>query len=109
MELSPIKRSALAIIDSFRDIVANDCDDADIVKTIPNINIPIDVGIKEKDYMSYDDAIDFLKIGYNRNRLSELAKKHGIKSHKFRKMPIGFHIKDIERLKTILDSEKNTL
>lgn len=106
MELSPIKKHALSIIDKFRDVVLNDCDDATIAATIPKINIP-NVGVVESDYMSYDDAIKELGMGYNRNKLSALAKEYGIKSHKFRHMPIGFHKDDIARLKLIInDKEK---
>lgn len=101
--LSPIKRTALSMLDSFRDIVATECDDETIVKTLPNIKIPTRKGIVEEDYMSYDDAIKYLDMGYNRNKLSKLAKKHNIKSQKFRNMPIGFHVDDIERLKEILE------
>lgn len=104
-KLSPIKRTALSVIDSVRNMVVNDCDDDTIVKTMPKINIPTTIGVVESDYMSYDDAIKELEIGYNRNKLSELAKAHGIKSHKFRHMPIGFHKDDIARLKNILNSQ----
>lgn len=104
-KLSPIKRTALSVIDSVRNMVVNDCDDDTIVKTMPKINIPTTIGVVESDYMSYDDAIKELEIGYNRNKLSELAKTHGIKSHKFRHMPIGFHKDDIARLKNILNSQ----
>lgn len=103
--LSPIKRSALSMIDSFRNIVATECDDETIVKTLPNIKIP-SVGIVEEDYMSYDDAIKELEIGYNRNKLSALAKKYNIQCHKFRNMPIGFHKDDIAKLKRILNNEE---
>lgn len=102
-KLSPIKRSALAILDTLKNTVINDCDDETIVKTMPKVTIPTKVGIVESDYMSYDDAIKELNIGYNRNKLSELAKQYGIKSHKFRHMPIGFHKDDIARLKEILN------
>ena len=103
--LSPIKRSALSMIDSFRNLVATECDDETIVKTLPNIKIP-SVGIVEEDYMSYDDAIKELEIGYNRNKLSALAKKYNIQCHKFRNMPIGFHKDDIAKLKRILNDEE---
>ena len=102
---SPIKRSASSIIDSFRNIVATECDDETIIKTIPNLKIP-SVGIVEEDFMSYDDAIKELEMGYNRNKLSALAKKHGIKSQKFRNVPIGFHKADIDKLKRILNNEE---
>lgn len=101
-KMSPIKRSALNMIDSFRNLVATECDDDTIMKTIPNIKLPQVVGLSEDDYMSYDDAIKELGMGYNRNKLSSLAKKYGIKNHKFRNMSIGFRRDDIERLKEIL-------
>lgn len=104
--LSPIKRSALAVIDTVKHMIINDCDDETIVKTMPQVVIPKKVGVVEEDYMSYDDAIKELHIGYNRNKLSELAKQHNIKSHKFRNMPIGFHKDDIARLKEILYGNK---
>lgn len=104
--LSVIKRSALAMIDNVREMIINDCDDETLVKTIPKVNIPTKVGIIEDDYMSYDDAIKELEIPYNRNKLSALAKKHGIKSYKLRNnLPLGFHKDDIARLKEILTNE----
>lgn len=105
-ELSPIKRSALSVLDSIKSMVINDCDDETIVATMPKVTIPTKVGIVEEDYMSYDDAIKELNIGYNRNKLSQLAKQYGIKSHKFRHMPIGFHKDDIAKLKNILSSNE---
>lgn len=103
--LSPIKRSALSALDAFRHIVEVECDDETIVKTLPNIKIPTSIGIVEDDYMSYDEAIKELGIGYNRNKLSSLAKMYNVKCHKFRNMPIGFHKDDIAMLKSILDKE----
>lgn len=100
--LSPIKRSALSVLDTVKHMIVNECDDETIMKTLPQVTIPTKVGIVEEDYMSYDDAIDELKLPYNRNRLAQLAKEHGIRSHKFRNMPIGFHKDDIARLKEIL-------
>lgn len=105
--LSPIKRTALALIDTVRAMVINDCDDETIIKTMPTVNIPTKIGVIESDYLSYDDAIKELGISYNRNRLSKLAKEHGIVSHKFRNMPIGFHKDDIARLKHIISSKKS--
>lgn len=104
-KLSPIKRSALSVLDTVKNMVVNDCDDETIIKTLPQVAIPTKVGIVEEDYMSYDDAIDELKLPYNRNRLAQLAKEHGIRSHKFRNMPIGFHKDDIARLKKIINNE----
>lgn len=101
-KLSPIKRSALAVVDTVKHMIVNECDDETIIKTLPQVTIPTKVGIVEEDYMSYDDAIDELQLPYNRNKLAQLAKEHGIRSHKFRKMPIGFHKDDIARLKEIL-------
>lgn len=101
--LSPIKRTALSVIDSVRNMVIHDCDDETIIKTMPKVNVPTTIGIVESEYMSYDDAIKELGIPYNRNKLSALAKKYGIKSRKCRNMPIGFHKDDIARLKDILN------
>lgn len=103
--LSPIKRSALSVLDTVKHMVVNDCDDETIIKTMPQVVIPKKVGVVEEDFLSYDDAIDELKLPYNRNKLSQLAKEHGIKSHKFRNMPIGFHKDDIARLKEILSQQ----
>jgi hypothetical protein len=103
-KLSPIKRSALAVVDTVKHMIVNDCDDETIIKALPQVTIPTKVGIIEEDYMSYDDAIAELKLPYNRNKLAQLAKEHGIRSHKFRNMPIGFHKDDITRLKEILSN-----
>jgi hypothetical protein len=102
-KLSIIKRVALDVVDTVRDRIINDCDDETILESLPKIRTLC--GVNEEDYMSYDDALKELGMGYNRNKLSELAKKHGIKNHKFRHMPIGFHKDDIARLKEILSQE----
>lgn len=104
--LSATKRIALAMVDKVRDMIINDCDDETIIKTIPKVEISPNKGFIESDYLSYDDAIKELGMGYNRNKLSELAKKYNIQNHKFRHMPIGFHKDDIARLKEILNNDK---
>lgn len=100
--LSLTKRNALILLDAIREIVISEGNDEIIANALSKVFVPVKVGIVESDYMSYDDAIKELKISHNRNKLSQLAKEHGIKCHKFRNMPIGFHKDDIARLKEIL-------
>lgn len=105
-ELSPIKKTALSIVDFVRDVVINDCDDETLLKTTSHLSDFVDVGVREKDYLNYDEAIKVLGIGYNRNKLASLARMYNIKCHRFRNMPIGFHKDDIAKLKEIIDRGK---
>lgn len=100
--LSLTKRNALILLDAIREVVISECNDEIIANALAKVFIPVNIGIVESDYMSYDEAIKELGISHNRNKLSKLAKEQGIKCHKFRHMPIGFHKDDIARLKEIL-------
>ena len=106
-KLSPIKKAILSMIDNIREtIISPECDDEAILVNANKINILNAGAFKEDDYMTYDDAIRYLGIGYNRNRLSQLAKRHGIRNRKFKNSSVGFHRDDIERLKLIIQQEK---
>lgn len=107
-ELSPIKKAALEMWEKVRDLILSpECDDDAVLVASTKINILNKDAFREEDYLSYDDAIKELGIGYNRNKLSDLAKKHGIKNHKFKHFPAGFHRDDIAKLKLILAMEQN--
>lgn len=102
-ELSPIQKAAIKVIDKLKEQVMNDCDDEQIADTLVKCHPSAhDEYINPKDYCNADKAMDMLHLGYNRSKFFALTKKYGIKNHKVNNQPIGFLIKDIERLKEIL-------
>lgn len=101
--LSPTKKALLAMWEAVRErIISPECDDEAILANANKLKILNQDAFREDEFMTYDEAIKELGINYNRNKLSALAKKHGIKSHKFKNSPAGFHKDDITRLKLIL-------
>lgn len=103
--LSKTKRFVLSIIDSIRDQVVNDCDDETLTSRMGDLRIIDKDAFHEDDYYTYDEAIAALGIGYNRNKLSELAKTHNIRSRKFKNVPVGFHKDDVNKLRIILSRQ----
>lgn len=97
--ISPIKRTALALLDSLKQQVLNDCDETEVAETMvkfhPSLNKDY---ISKNDYVNADQAIKILGIGYNRNKLFELTRKYGIINHTFNNQHIGFLKKEIEEL-----------
>lgn len=106
-EISKTKLSVLSMIDSFKNMVINDCDDETIMLKIHDLQILDNGTFREEDYLTYDEAIKELGINYNRNRLSDLAKKHGIRNRKFNSTHVGFHRDDIRKLKLLLQKEND--
>lgn len=103
--LSKTKRFVLSIIDEVRSQVLTECDDETLVSRMSDLRVVDQDAFHEDDYYTYDEAISELGIGYNRNRLSELAKKHNIRNRKFKNVPVGFHKDDINKLKIILSKQ----
>lgn len=98
--LTPTKKAVLRMWEQVRDmIISPECDDETIIVNANKINILNKDVFRESDYMTYDDAIREIGMGYNRNKLSELAKKCNVKSRKFKNSPAGFHRDDIEKIK----------
>lgn len=104
--LSKTKLFVLSIIDNVREQVITDCDDETLTSRISDLKILDADAFHEDDYYTYDEAIEALGIGYNRNRLSELAKKHNVRNRKFKNVSVGFHKDDINKLKLLLTKEK---
>lgn len=105
-EISKTKQFVLSIIDNIREQVLNDCDDETLMSRINDTRVLNADAFREEDYYTYDEAISELGIAYNRNRLSELAKRHGIKNRKFNTVHVGFHKDDVNKLKIILSRER---
>jgi hypothetical protein len=103
--MSKTKKMVLSIIDNIREQVLNDCDDETLTSRMCDLRVIDQGAFHEDDYYTYDEAITELGIGYNRNRLSELAKKHNIRNRKFKNVPVGFHKDDINKLKIILSKK----
>lgn len=82
------------------------CDDIDIEESARQVmDMFGEEYINPKEYMNYDEALDYLGLGYNRGKLNALCKQYGIINHRIRNVPIGFKRKDIERLFYILQEE----
>lgn len=105
--ISKTKQFVLSVLDNIRDQVINDCDDETLTARMSDMRtLDIDA-FHEDDYYTYDEAINELGIGYNRNRLSELAKKYNVRNRKFKNVSVGFHKDDIRKLKLILNRDNN--
>lgn len=105
--ISPTKKALLVMWDAVRErIISPECDDEAILANASKMRILNQDVFREDEFMTYDEAIKELGISYNRNKLSTLAKKYGIKNRKFKNCPAGFHKDDITRLKLILAEEK---
>ena len=84
----------------YTDLDEGNCDEGEVAQTLAKYHpASKEDHINPKDYCSYDEAIDILDIGYNRNRLRALTKLHGIKNHRVNNQPIGFKRQDIFALK----------
>lgn len=103
--ISKTKQFVLSVIDNVREQVINDCDDEMLTARMSDMRVLDIEAFHEDDYYTYDEAIAELGIGYNRNRLSELAKKYNIRNRKFKNVPVGFHRDDIRKLKIILSRQ----
>lgn len=104
-EISKTKQFVLSIIDNVREQVLNECDDETLTARMSDMRTLDLRAFHEDDYYTYDEAITELGIGYNRNRLAELAKKHNVRNRKFKNVSVGFHKDDIRKLKLILNRD----
>lgn len=104
-ELSRTKKFVLSIIDEVREQVLTECDDETLTSRMNDIGVLNSTALREDDFYTYDEAISELGIPYNRNKLSELAKKYNIRNRKFKNTYIGFHKDDINKLKIILSKQ----
>lgn len=88
------------ILDLYRDLDEGNCDEAEVARTMAQYHpASKEEYINPKDYCSYDEAIDILGMGYNRNKLRALTAKHGIRNHRINNQPIGFKRQEIFELK----------
>lgn len=104
-KLSPIKRTALALIDRLKEQVLNDCDEQEIVNTMAKFNPESNGYFKQDDFVTADKAMRVLHLGQNRNKFFELTKEYGIENHKISNQNVGFLRKDIERLSELLSED----
>lgn len=104
-KLSPIKRTALALIDRLKEQVLNDCDEQEIVNTMAKFNPETNGYFKQDDFVTADKAMRMLHLGQNRNKFFELTKEYGIENHKISNQNVGFLRKDIERLSELLSED----
>lgn len=102
--LSPIKRTALKVIDFIRErIIDDECTDDELSETLNKLHFDTNKEyIRASDYVNADEAMRILHLGYNRNKLFQLTKKYGITNHKINNVNIGFKRKEIEDLYEII-------
>lgn len=105
MELSKTKKLVLSVLDNIREQVLTECDDETLTSRMNDLRLLDSDSFHEDDYYTYDEAIKELGLPYNRNKLSDLAKKHNVRNRKFKNVPVGFHKDDINKLKLILSRE----
>lgn len=103
--LSPIKRTALALLDKLKEQVITDCDDSEVVSTMAKFNPENNGYFKQDDFVTADAAMKILHLGYNRAKFFELTKEYGIENHKISNQNVGFLRKDVERLAELLKDE----
>ena len=85
-----------------RDIRSGTCSEEELVAALVKFNPETNGYIREDMFMNYDEAGKALGLGWNRNKLNDLCKLHGVVNHKFNNAPIGFKTKEIERLKDFI-------
>ena len=102
-ELSPVKRAAIAALESVKHMVMTDCSDEDVAKAMVKFHPSSDKDyFNPDDYMNYDEACKELRLGNNRGKLNSLCKRYGIKNISVKNRPLGFRRKEILKLKNIL-------
>lgn len=108
--MTHIQQLALSIVNStarkLREQITNECSDDEITQNMVRMHPDTRGAYREKEFINYDDALKELGIGYNRNKLSALAKAHGIKNYTFNNVHIGFKVADILTLKRKLAKDK---
>jgi hypothetical protein len=104
-KLSPIKRTALALIDTVRIKIMTDCSEEEIVKSMAKFHPETNGYFKQDDFVTADKAMRMLHLGQNRNKFFQLTKEYGIENHKISNQNVGFLRKDIEQLCEVLQDE----
>lgn len=98
-KLSPTMKYAIVVLkNAIKDIINGECSEEDVVDMLAKMHPERHEYIKPSDNVNYDQAMHEMPFGYNRNKLSNLAKKYGVKNKRVNNMPIGFNIKEIKLL-----------
>jgi hypothetical protein len=104
-KLSPIQRTALALLDSLKKQVMTDCSEEEIVKSMAKFHPETNGYFKQDDFVTADKAMRMLHLGQNRNKFFQLTKEYGIENHKISNQNVGFLRKDIEQLCEVIQDE----
>lgn len=103
---SPTMKYVISLLKQvIRDIRNGTCSEEELVAALVKFNPETNGYIREDMFMNYDEAGKALGLGWNRNRLNDLCKLHGIVNHKFNNAHIGFKTKEIERLKDFMKKD----
>lgn len=101
-ELSPLMNLAISFLrNTINEIKDGKCDEKELAEIMIRINPTNNGFVKEEDFMNYDEASAFLGIT-NRNRLSELCKKHKVANKRFKNHFVGFRKTELEIIKSIM-------
>jgi Ca2+-binding EF-hand superfamily protein len=103
--LSMIKRTALAIIDSLKEQIMTDCNEEELQEAMTKFHPQSNGYVKREEFVNYDEALKILGLQNNRTKLNKLCKEHGIKNQKINNVCVGFLRKEIERLAKIIKSK----
>lgn len=97
---SPTMKYAIKLLQQvIKDIKDGECNEQELAEALVRFNPETNGYFKEEDFVNYDEVGDLLHLGWNRNRINELCKRHKIQNKQFNNMHIGFSRKEILRLK----------
>lgn len=102
-ENSPIMQYAIKLLHSIiENIKSGECSEKELIDSLYQFNPEKNGYFREDEFVNYDEAGQLLHLGWNRQKLNDLCKKNGIKTVKIKNRPVGFHRKDILKLKQLL-------
>lgn len=103
---SPTMKYVISLLKQvIKDIRSGTCSEEELVAALVKFNPETNGYIREDMFMNYDEAGKTLGLGWNRNKLNDLCKLHGVVNHKFNNAHIGFKTKEIERLKDFIKKD----
>lgn len=100
-EISPLMKVALKVLDTARgQIINGDCVEESVANTLTKLHPAANSEyINPKDYCKCEQAMEMLHLGRNTVRFFKLLKEYDVQVVKINNKPIGYRIKDIERIK----------
>lgn len=103
--ISPIRRTALAILDRLREQVMAECSDEELIYSVAKFSPENNGYVREDEFVNYDEALKILHLQQNRMKLRNLCRANHIENIRFRNKNIGFRRSEIEMLSRKLDEK----